>query len=500
MATCPIASDFRTAGALAAALRERQVSASELLAQTVARIEALDGPINAVVVRDFARARAAAAEADAALARGDRRPLLGVPMTVKEAFHLQGLPTTWGVPGTEHIPVAQDAVAVQRLKRAGAVIVGKTNVPLQLGDWQTYNAVYGCTSNPWNAQRTPGGSSGGAAAALAAGMVPLELGSDLSGSLRIPAHCCGVYAHKPTFGLVPARGMLPPGVPMLSAQPDVDFSVVGPMARCAADLALVLDAIAGPDEAQAAGYSLHLPAARHTTLRGFRVLVLDTHPLSPTSDDIRAALQALAGRLAGAGCRVVESSAPSSASLRALVPDLAVAATTFTQMLMSFFGAEMPEAEYRGLQAAVSKLPAAQDDASANEARGLVLSHRDWVLADRVRVGMAHQWRRLFQEVDVVLCPVLPTVAFPHDHSDLHGRQIIVNGKPVPYMAQGVWSSVASFAGLPATAMPVGLNGEGLPIGIQAIGPYLEDRTTLAFAELAERAFGGFVAPPGFAA
>ncbi|HSV55343.1 MAG TPA: amidase [Burkholderiaceae bacterium] len=487
----PVAPDFRTASALVAALRDRQVSAVELLRQAIARIEALDGPLNAVVVRDFERARAAAMAADEALARGDRRALLGIPMTVKEAFNVQGLPTTWGVPGTERIPVLQDAVAVQRLKSAGAIILGKTNVPLQLGDWQTCNAVYGRTNNPWNLALAPGGSSGGAAAALAAGLVPLEFGSDLAGSLRIPAHCCGVYAHKPSFGLVPGRGLAPPGVPVLSTQPDVDFGVVGPMARCAADLGAALDAVAGPDEAQATAYSLVLPAPRHAALRSFRVLVVDEHPLVPTSDDIRAALHAFAGQLAKAGCKVHQDAS-------AVLPDLGVVATTFARMLMSFFGADMPEGEYRGLQAAASKIPSDPADLAANELGGLVLSHRDWVLADRTRAGIAHQWRQLFENYDILLCPVSPVVAFPHDHGDMQARQLIVNGEPVPYKAQSAWSSIASFSGLPATVMPIGLNGERLPIGIQAIGPYLEDRTTIAFAQLVERAFGGFVPPPGF--
>jgi len=190
------------------------------------------------VVRDFERARAAAIEADRALARGERGPLLGVPMTVKECANVAGLPTTWGIPGTERIPVTEDAVAVTRLKSAGAVVLGKTNVPLMLADMQSYNAIYGTTNNPWDLARTPGGSSGGAAAALAAGYVPLELGTDIGGSLRIPAHFCGVFAHKPTHGIVPLRGIVPPGTPSLSVPVRQDMAVAGPMARSAGDLAL----------------------------------------------------------------------------------------------------------------------------------------------------------------------------------------------------------------------------------------------------------------------
>ena len=211
--------DYATAEALAAALAARKISALELTDHFTARIEALDPKINAVIVRDFARARDAAKAADAALSRGERRPLLGVPLTVKESFDVAGLPTTWGIPSYKDFIASQDALAVARVKAAGAVILGKTNVPIFLGDWQSYNDIYGTTNNPWDLSRTPGGSSGGSAAALAAGFAPLSLGSDIGGSLRMPAHCCGVYAHKPTLALVPARGHMIPGVTPREVRP-----------------------------------------------------------------------------------------------------------------------------------------------------------------------------------------------------------------------------------------------------------------------------------------
>src|SRR5216683_1156067 len=262
---------FRTAGELTTALANRKISARELLDAAISRIEALDPKINAVVVRDFDRARAAADAADAALARGERRPLLGLPMTVKEQFNVAGLPTTWGDPKLKDWRPDFDALAVTRLKGAGAIIIGKTNVPLRLIDWQSYNEVYGTTNNPWDVGRTPGGSSGGAAAALAAGFVPLELGSDIGGSLRAPAHFCGVFSHKPTLDLVPQRGSGPPQIPAVPVRGDL--AVYGPMARSAADLALELDVLAGPDEmAEGIGYKLALPSPRHDNLADFRVL------------------------------------------------------------------------------------------------------------------------------------------------------------------------------------------------------------------------------------
>ena len=304
----------------------RQVSARELLDATIKRIEALDPKINAVVVRDFDRARASADAADAALGRGERRPLLGLPMTVKEQFNVAGLPTTWGFPRFKGWLPDADALAVQRLKDAGAIIIGKTNVPAGLTDWQSYNEVYGTTNNPWDLRRTPGGSSGGAAAALAAGFVPLELGSDIGGSLRAPAHFCGVFSHKPSLDLIPQRGSGPPQTPAIAARSEL--AVIGPMARSAADLALGLSVLAGPDEMwDGIGYKLALPEPRHDKLTDFRVLVIDTHPLCPTAASIEGALEQLIGRLAKLGCKVVRSSAK--------MPDLAQTTRNYEELLVA---------------------------------------------------------------------------------------------------------------------------------------------------------------------
>src|SRR5215470_1773610 len=285
--------DYRTSTELIALLAARKVSAVELFERSVERIEARDKAINAVVVRDFERARDAAKAADTALARSELRPLLGVPITVKESYNVAGLPTTWGLPAERDFRPNDDALSVGRLKAAGAVILGKTNVPLSLADWQSYNDIYGVTNNPWDTARTPGGSSGGSAASLAAGYVSLELGSDIGGSLRVPAHYCGVFAHKPSLGLVPTRGQTPPNVLPLAF--DNDLAVIGPMARSAGDLLLGLEIIAGPDEqVNAMAYRLTLPPARHQSLAGFRVLIIDTHPLIPTARAVKEALDRLA--------------------------------------------------------------------------------------------------------------------------------------------------------------------------------------------------------------
>jgi len=259
---------FKSAVELSAALTAKKVSSVELTQDAIGRIERHDGKINAICVRDFDRALDAARAADAALGRGERKPLLGLPMTVKESFNVAGLPTTWGIPAFKDWRPTEDAVPVQRLKAAGAVIIGKTNVPVALADWQTTNPIYGTTNNPYDKERTPGGSSGGAAAAVAAGLTALEMGSDIGGSIRNPAHYCGVYGHKPSWGIVPDRGHLPPPPGTLAS---TDIGVVGPIARSAEDLALALEIVAGPDEDQAVGWRLALPPPRRGALRDYRV-------------------------------------------------------------------------------------------------------------------------------------------------------------------------------------------------------------------------------------
>src|SRR5450432_4554330 len=253
---------FKTATELSAALAARQVSAVELAQDAIGRIERHDTKINAVCVRDFERALDAARAADAARARGEAKPLLGIPMTVKESYNVAGLPTTWGIPAQKDFVPTEDALSISRVKEAGGIILGKTNVPLGLGDWQSYNDIYGTTNNPYDLGRTPGGSSGGSSAALAAGYGPLSLGSDIGGSLRVPAFHCGVYAHKPSYNLVPVRGQTTPPFPPIPI--DRDMAVVGPMARGAADLSLLLDVMAGPDPLDAGvAYKLALPPPRH---------------------------------------------------------------------------------------------------------------------------------------------------------------------------------------------------------------------------------------------
>ncbi|MEA2776491.1 MAG: amidase [Acetobacteraceae bacterium] len=478
---------YSTASELLRMLTARQVSSRDLVDAAISRIEGLDAKINAVVVRDFDRARTAADAADAALARGEQRPLLGLPMTVKEQYNVAGLPTCWGFERFRDWRPDFDSLAVQRLKAAGAIILGKTNVPVGLADWQSYNPVYGTTNNPWDFGRTPGGSSGGSAAALASGFVPLELGSDIGGSLRAPAHYCGVFAHKPSIDLIPQRGAGFPATPPIPVRGDM--SVIGPMARGAADLALGLQVMAGPDEEwDGIGYRLALPPPRHDRVGEYRVLVLDRHPLCPTADSVRAAVDGLADRLSGLGC-IVRRGHPD-------LPDLARTTHNYCELLAASFAVDLtPDMRLRR-EAAASALSPDDTTITAAWLRGTVMSQTAWFKTSRIRAGLRTRWQKLFGDVDVLLCPPMPTPAFPHDHSPQDARKLRIDGHPVDYGDQLAWCAPATPMGLPATVAPIARSPDGLPIGVQIVGGYLSDLTTIAFAAHIEQAFGGFVPPP----
>ncbi|WP_033221869.1 amidase [Kitasatospora phosalacinea] len=478
---------YATAGELTTALRAGDVTSVELTEGAIARIEQEDRAVNAVCAPDFERAREAAREADLALARGEERPLLGIPLTVKESYNVAGLPTTWGMPQFRNHVATEDALQVARVRAAGAVVLGKTNVPLGLRDIQTYNEIHGTTNNPWDHGRTSGGSSGGSAAALAAGYGPLSLGTDIAGSLRTPAHFCGVYAHKPTLHLLPTRGMVPPNAPALPA--DIDLAVVGPMARSAGDLALLFDVMTGPDPLTLGlAHTTALPPARHERLDGFRVLVLDEHPLIPTGADVRAGIARVADALADGGARV-ERRSP-------LLPDLADAARIYPLLMFSALAAGFPAELYEQVRELAGRLSDDDHSLSAARLRGITLTHREWLAADHRRELHRRDWRGFFAEFDAVVAPITPTAAFPHQQDpDLLGRRFTVDGTTFPYFDQLAWAGVATMPGLPATAVPTGLSAEGLPVGVQLIGPMYEDHTPLRLAELLEERLGGFRAP-----
>ncbi|WP_439588732.1 amidase [Hydrogenophaga sp.] len=475
---------YASATTLARQLRERQIGSRELLDIYLDRIAQHDVALNAVVVRDFERARAAASAADEALARGeDLGPLHGVPITVKESFDVAGLPTTWGAPANRNNIAASTAESVRRLEAAGAIVFGKTNIALLLADYQSHNEVYGTTANPWNTAHTCGGSSGGSAAALAAGLTGLEWGSDIGGSLRVPAHYCGIYAHKPTWGVIsPAGHWISPG-------PRTDVSVPGPMARSAVDLELGLRLTAGPDGADARAWKLELPACPHQRIGDFRVAVMLDSPEAEVDEEVRNAVDGVARFLASQGAKVSWDARPD---------------IDFTQLARDvhlFFRAttsgRVPQAEYEQWLQRRAALDPADDGDVARFARGLTATHREWLQANMRRYAMQQAWERFFSDWDVLICPPAATPAFRHDHSgSMLERSIEVNGRSQPLSTQMFWAGMVGIPYLPATAAPAAFSQAGLPIGVQIVGRQYGDLTCIALARLLEQGHLGFTPPP----
>ena len=469
---------LRPASELAKLVADGVLGSRELLALTRAQVEQLNPSLNAVVTVDWERAEQEALAADESVARGlPLGPLHGLPMTVKDTLETAGLRTTCGFPGyADHVPT-QDAVAVQRLRRAGAVVYGKTNVPTMAADAQTTNPVFGTTSNPWDRSRTPGGSSGGAAVAVATGMSSLEVGSDMGGSIRIPAHFCGIYGLKPSYGLIPLRGHLPPPPGTLS---EMDVAVLGPLGRSSADLALGLSVMAGPDDAAATAWRLAMPAPRASRLRDYRIGIITNDDVCPVDRATESALEELGSALRSRRARVIDVSQT--------VPSLAEGLKSFRRLVQHLAGLFMLDTDFEAMRAVATK-----SEWQAN----VTMSARDLVAAREARAVYAAAWAGLFGEVDVVLTPAMPTPAFPHDHQpDVDQRHILVDGVPRPYGEQYAWLQAPGAAYLPSVVAPLTQSG-GLPIGVQVIGPHLEDRTAIDVAGRLDELTGGFRAPRG---
>jgi amidase len=442
---------FQSALQIAAQLRRREISAVECLEYFRERVERLNPALNAIVVLDWERASQAARQADQALAQGlPRGPLHGVPMTIKESFDVAGLPTTWGDPTLSYVATRDDLI-VERLKAAGAVFFGKTNVPYRLLDFQSYNDIYGVTNNPWDRARTPGGSSGGASAALAAGLTSLEVGSDIGGSIRNPAHYSGVFGHKPTYDIVGTDGLpLPPAVT------PCDLAVAGPLARSAEDLDLTLRLIVRPGRLNSA-VRIELVEPKRS-LRDYRVALWPTDENAPVEREIADRCQSLGDRLASLGAKVSDSARPA-------------------------FSPTHAASVYRRL------LSAATNPASE-------LLHSDWIVLNEERTQLRLAWQEFFREWDIVLCPIAASVAFEHLHGAYRGRKLRIDEAETPYFQQLFWAGLATCSYLPSTVFPTGVGTRGLPIGLQAIGNSYTDLQTIEFARLAAGELGGFRAPP----
>lgn len=463
-----------------ALLGKKKVSAVELLKASLARHEQTHAKLNAVVAVDLDRALFHAKALDELRARGETLgPLAGLPMTVKDTFDVVGLPASSGLKAYRQRQ-AQDAAAVRLARHAGVVIWGKTNTPVLAGDWQTFNGLYGTTNNPWDVSRTCGGSSGGAATALAAGITALEIGSDIGGSLRVPASFCGVYSHKPTWGLVNQRGQVPPAPGSWSER---DLNVAGPMARSARDLRLLLSVIEGGPMAAKA------PSA---DLKTARIALWLDEPSFPLDPQVRSSIESFAAELTAAGVEVTPISSP------AHMPTLMAAYQT---LLGAIIGEDMPDSTIRAMERmrGLARWQMARGGAGARDAAmtlAYTATHREWLAADAVRARLRHEIGEGFGRFDAILAPITPVTAFAHDHRPFARRRLTgSDGEVMPYASMLNWISLATALHLPATAIPIGPAADGLPVGAQLIGPLNGDAKTLALAQAIEDNIRGFTAP-----
>lgn len=457
---------------LVAALEARHVSARELLDLALMRIERLDGPINSVVTIAPERAMAEAAKVDDARANGRQLgPLAGVPITVKDAIATSGIRSTGGAAELrDHVPDV-DAAVIDQIRRAGAMVFGKTNVPRWSSDFQSYNEIFGTTNNPWDLTRTPGGSSGGAAAAVAMGFTGFEIGTDIGGSIRVPSSFCGVYGHKPSFCVIPSHGYLDNPTHHRNV---ADVNVFGPIARSIDDLELLVLLLSGPNPDDAIGWRLELPPPRATELGDFRVVAWLDDPFCPVDPAVLDVLAGAVDALEASGARVDHHRRPPV--------DTAAAALDGLRLISAATAISNTDAEH------------AEDVAA-----GRALAHRDWDVLHRQRGQTRQRWAEFFGDVDVLLCPVAPVPPFRHVHSPAGPNWFhatLADHGDRPYSDLIGWCALAGSVYLPVTVPPVGRTADGLPIGIQVVAPYLHDRTAIAFARCMTDVVGGYEPPP----
>ena len=481
-----LALPFRTAKQLASAVRKKKIGCLELLDLYLKRVEAHNPKLNAIIATDIPGARKRAKAADKAVKAGKKLgPLHGVPMTIKESFDVTGYSSTYGDPAFKKYIAPKNSLVAQRMVDAGVTLFGKTNVPLNLADWQSYNEIYGVTNNPWDLGRTPGGSSGGSGAALAAGLTGIEAGSDVGASIRNPAHYCGVYGHKPTYDVVSYKGHTRGNVSV------GDITVVGPLARGAEDLEIAMDVIAGPDEIDGRGWKLTLPRSKKKKLRDFKVAVLLSDPNAEVDQSVQDEIQKLAAFLGKKKAKVSDSARPEI--------DTAELNDVYIRLLRAGTSGRMSDEAWRRAAHDAAALP--DDDKSyfAQMQRGNALPHRTWIQLNEKRHRMRLAWDEFFKDYDLMLCPVAVTAAFPHDHKDpRHERTVVVNNKKVPVVDQIFWAGYAGVAYLPASAAPIGQTRDGLPIGVQIVGPQYGDYTCIEFAKLLEQEYRSFKPPPAY--
>ena len=473
---------FDSAHEILEKIKQREVSSLEVLESFLAQVEKVNPKINAIVALDAERAKEKAIEADNKInLKSKLGPLHGLPMTIKDAFEVEGIVSTGGNPAWKDNIPKRNAEAVQRLVDAGAIIFGKTNVPFLSSDLQSFNKIYGTTNNPWDLERTPGGSSGGSAAALAAGMTPLELGSDIGGSIRVPAHFCGLYGHKPSYNIISEVGHMPP--PPGSILTGNGLSVAGPLARSPEDLEIALDVLVSAQEQDSQAWKVKLPKARTKKIKELKIAVWPDEPYAEADNEITNLIKDTAKDLKHAGAKVETVDLPISFEEIDKI---------YSLLLNPLMLAGSPKETFETLAKLNESLDPNDVSELAKVARGSVLKHADWVLVNAMRQNMRQKWREFFNKFDVILCPTCITPAFKHNHNPVHEMKLTINGKDDEYLRATLWAGPAVSAGLPSTNVPIGMSSNNLPI----TGPYLEDKTCLEVAKVVRNLRGGFKIPP----
>ena len=485
---------YKSANELAQMILNKEISSSELLEYYISRVEKFNPDINAIIVKDYENAKLAALRADDELSKGNiMGPLHGVPMTIKDSYDLAGTVTSRGNPALKDNIAPKDALSVERLKNAGAIIFGKTNVPYNLADFQSYNDIYGTTNNPWDLTRSPGGSSGGSAAALAAGLTGFETGSDIGGSIRNPAHFCGVFGHKPTWGLLPPRGHAAPNVLSQS-----DLTVIGPLGRSAQDLETGVLVMGGPDEIDGAGLKMDLEKPSKTSLKDYKVAAWTNLDFAPVNQETQSRVNNIAETIIKNKGIVDFEAKPDF--------DFIESMDTYASLLHPTMASRSSEEDYQKLLDRLEKIESfdnnksttldpTHDSQSAYTLKKQLSSLRDYNMANEKRTHLRWAWHEFFKEYDAVIAPIMATDAIEHDHSAFGDRTIMVDNDERPYFEQIFWAGLAIASYLPSTVIPTGLSEKGLPIGIQIIGPQYGDLKTIGLAKLLEQEGYKFQSP-----
>ena len=475
---------FASAADIATLIARGEVSSLELLEHYCSRIDRYDPKLNAIVWQRREEARVQAKIADQAVQKGeDVGPLHGIPMTIKESFDVIGFPSTWGLPEQKNNYPQHDALAVTRLKKSGAIIFAKTNVPYALADFQSYNDIYGTTNHPWDTTRSPGGSSGGSAVSLAMGFSALDAGSDIGGSIRNPAHYCGLFGHKPTWNLIPPRGHASPGT-----LAPADLSVIGPLARSATDLELALHVMAGPDEIQLRGLHVNLSCLAKSPSE-LRIAVWEDDEIAPIDTAVRERVRAVAKTLEKLGADIDSDARPAWSA--------AAMHDTYQCLLNATMTCRIPVENFKKLLEGTEGIDEFGCSTDERAILARVARFRNWVQFNEERTKIRWAWHEFFNDYDILIAPIMATPAFKHDHRPFSERTITVNGREQPYFTQLFWPGLAVNAYLPSTVIPAGVHEEiGLPIGVQIIGPEYGDLINIEIAKILEAEGYKFTPPP----